>query len=94
MNLTFMEGKVLLALARSKREFVEAFCKLEQAARRYGLKVNETKVKYITKKKGGTPQRNYATFTSKTKEYLFEEVDHFEYLGTTVTADRKENAKL
>lgn len=45
-------------------------------------------------KKGGLQQRSYASFISQTKEYLFEEVDYFEYLGTTVRSDSKEEAEL
>lgn len=38
-------------MTTSKRKLAEAFCKLEQAASRCGLKVNETKTEYMATKK-------------------------------------------
>ncbi|XP_071578943.1 uncharacterized protein [Temnothorax nylanderi] len=73
-------------LARSFLELHKTFRRLEEAAGRIGLQVNEDKTKMmIMSRRGGGP-RHRANFGS----YTFENVEEFKYLSSIITSDNNE----
>lgn len=69
-------------IGRSERVVREAFSKLEIAAKKMGLTVNEGKTKYL---QTGRTQGKEKHITIH--EYKFENVTQFKYLGTIITND-------
>ena len=81
-------------ITRSKRELESVFSKLERATRRYGLKINEEKTKYLVMKEGLGKERVFGKFPTDAKVYNFEKVMSFEYLGVTVTHNNDEDKEI
>jgi hypothetical protein len=69
-------------IGRTERAVSEAFIKLEEAAKRMGLIINQDKTKYL--EAVNTPShRDFIIINS----YKFECVTDFKYLGTIITND-------
>jgi hypothetical protein len=76
-------------IRRSERAVREAFENLERTAREMGLRVNEGKTKYM---EGTTRPTNQKVL--KVKNYEFECVNEFKYLGTLVTNNNRISAEI
>lgn len=63
----------------------EEFLKIESAAVKIGLKVNESKTKYMTTSR--TERRDRIGQNVTMDQYNFERVQEFKYLGATITLD-------
>jgi hypothetical protein len=75
---------------QGKEEIEKAFSTLEKAAEGYGLRINEEQTKYPIIKQEITTDEPYSMFRTETKSYNFERVEHFDYLGVTVSDDNEE----
>jgi sorting nexin-29 len=69
-------------IGRTERAVSEAFIKLEEAAKRMGLIINQDKTKYLAAV-NTTSRRDFIIINS----YKFECVTGFKYLGTIITND-------
>ena len=81
-------------ITRSKKELEKVFFKLEMAAGRYGLKINERKTKYLVMKQALPNQQQNCQFQSSTKAYNVEQVTSFEYLGVTISNNSEEDREI
>jgi hypothetical protein len=69
-------------IGRTTRAVKEAFVNLESATKEMGLAINESKTKYMEATNNPTNTQYLSV-----KEYKFEKVTQFKYLGTLVTSD-------
>ena len=74
----------LVIVSRSIRDLKDAFIKLESAARKMGLVINEDKTKYMEIVKG---QPKFDHFSAG--HFVFQRVKEFKYLGVQITDDGK-----
>lgn len=73
----------LAILTRNKKELQECIIRLEEAAQKMGLQINEDKTKMMTwSDRDFNKSRSLKITTRKGKVYNFEEVEHYTYLGT------------
>jgi len=77
-------------LARSPKALKEIFHKLQNEATLVGLNINEDKTKYIQIKRTGTKDITHL----KIKNFDFENVENFNYLGSILNADNKMNIEI
>jgi len=74
---------------RNKKIFVEA----ENIARRLGLQVDQDKTKYMTvERENSLKKNNIGHF--KIKNYKFERVENFKYLGVILNEDNNNQTDL
>jgi len=77
-------------LARSLKALKEIFHKLQNEATLVGLNINEDKTKYTQIKRTGT---KYITHV-KIDNFVFENVENFNNLGSILNADNKMNVEI
>lgn len=82
----------IVLVTRSKHELKEIFVGLERTARKFGLIINEEKTKYMDT----TNDQKVTGFKVYThdKEYGFERVQSFNYLGVIITEKSEEKDEI
>lgn len=83
----------VLLLTRSKEELKRIFIKFEKNAKKYGLKINETKTKYMVMGNSKT-KGNLQITTEGENSYCFEQVNQSEYLGVILTNNNNEQPEI
>jgi hypothetical protein len=79
----------IVITARTKKCLIQTFEVLERESIKLGLKVNETKTKYMHL------TRNTKTIHElKTGEYKFEGISRFTYLGSVLTENNSKTAEI
>jgi hypothetical protein len=76
-------------IGRSERTVREAFTKLDKEAQLMGLKINETKTKYMEITTNPTRTEFFAV-----GNYKFEKVTEFKYLGTLITSNNNTSSEI
>lgn len=85
----------LVLLTRSKVEMERAFRNLEEAAKRYGLKINQDKTKYMELRQGLGREKEYVELKAEGGgKYKIEKVKEFEYLGAIMTNKNEEEVEI
>lgn len=85
----------LVLMTRSKEELTRIFKQLEETSKKYGLRINENKTKYMVmenNRKKGTKNLNIESKDGT--QYIIEEVDQVEYLGVTMTNNGEEGKEI
>jgi hypothetical protein len=77
-------------LARSPKALKEIFHKFQHEATPIGLNINEDKTKYIQIKRTGIKDITHLIIDN----FVFENVENFNYLGTILNADDKMNIEI
>lgn len=81
----------IAVLTRSIEELVDICKTLIRVARKTGLKINESKTKFM--QVGGYPV-NRLTIRIENEEYNFEEVQNFSYLGVSLSSTNDEEEEI
>lgn len=81
-------------ITRSIIELKKMFRSLENVSRRYGLHINEDKTKYLELLTGKETVAEKLDITSSDKNYSFQKVKNFEYLGVTMTHISDEDMEI
>lgn len=82
-------------LTRSTSELKRVFSKLVTAAQLVGLQINESKTKYMCLKSGLQSKSEFFTIRIENhKDYKFQAVDNFVYLGVTITSENNESIEI
>ena len=76
-------------IARSRAALKEAFASLERPAGEMGLRINEEKTKYLTKRESKNQQRYF-----QIKNFNFEAIQSFTYLGSLTNVNNDNSAKI
>jgi len=76
-------------IARSRTALKEAFLSLETAAGEMGLRINEKKTKYLATKESKNQQKYF-----QIKNFNFEAVKSFTYLGSLINVNNDNSAKI
>lgn len=85
----------IVLLTRSKEELQKIFTRLEQKAGEHGLHINREKTKYMEMgSKQNMPEGEIMLKGNENREYYFEIVNSFEYLGVTLTTKNNEKEEI
>lgn len=75
----------IVIVCRSKTELQDVLKRLEKAAQKLGLKINEQKTKYMNwSDRQFQRGKKFTVKTEEGRKYTFEEVDRFKYLGVVI----------
>jgi hypothetical protein len=80
-------------IGKNEIEIVKLFVEMENIARKFGLQVNQEKTKYMTVERKNSLQKNKIGHL-KIKNYKFERVASFKYLGVILTEDNNNQIDL
>ena len=75
----------IVLLGKNEIEIRQLFVEMESAARKLGLQINQEKTKYMIVERKNTLRQK--TGHLKIKNYKFERVENFKYLGVTLHED-------
>lgn len=82
-------------LTRTKTNLLQALKNLEKSAKCKGLKINETKTKYmVVERESENKQTRNLTIHTETERYSFEKVKKFSYLGVTINEKGDEKDEI
>ena len=83
----------IVLIGKNEIEIRQVFVEMENNARKLGLQINQEKTKYmIVERKNFLKQNN--TGVLKIKNYTFERVQNFKYLGAILNADNNPQTRL
>jgi hypothetical protein len=89
--LTYANGIPLIG--KNEIEIRKLFVEMENSARKFGLQINQEKTKYMILEGKNSLKKNKIRHL-KIKNYKFERVENFKYLGVILNADNNNQIDL
>ena len=83
----------IVLLGKNEIEIRQLFVEMESAARKLGLQINQEKTKYMIVERKNTLRQNKMRHL-KIKNYKFERVENFKYLGVIFHEDNNHQIHL
>jgi hypothetical protein len=80
-------------IGKNEIEIGKLFVEMENIARKFGLQINQKKTKHMTVERKNSLQKNKIGHL-KIKNYKFERVASFKYLGVTLNEDNNNQIDL
>jgi len=80
-------------LEKIEIEIRKLFVEMENIARKFGLQINQEKTKYMIVKRKNSLKKNKIV-PLKIKNYKFERVENFKYLGVILNEDNNNQIDL
>jgi len=85
LNILAFAGDIAL-IGKNEIEIRKLFVEMEDIARKFGLQINQEKTKYMIMERKNSLKQNI-TGHLKIKNYKFERVENFKYLGVILNED-------
>ena len=80
-------------IGKNEMEMRKLFVEMENIARKFGLRINQEKTKYMTVERKNSLKKNKIGYL-KIKNYKFERVENFKYLGVIFNEDNNNQTDL
>jgi len=92
LNILAFAGDIAL-IGKNEIEIRKLFVEMEDIARKFGLQINQEKTKYMIMERKNSLKKN-KTGHLKIKNYKFERVENFKYLGVILNEDNNNQIDL
>ena len=92
LNVLAFAGDIAL-IGKNEIEIRKLFVEMEDIARKFGLQINQEKTKYMIMERKNSLKQN-KTGHLKIKNYNFERVENFKYLGVILNEDNNNQIDL
>jgi hypothetical protein len=92
MNILAYADNIVL-IGKNEIEIRQLFIEMENAARKLELQINQEKIKYMILERKNTLKQNKIGHL-KIKNYKFERVENFKYLGVMLNEDNNHQIHL
>ena len=92
LNILAFAGDIAL-IGKNEIEIRKLFVEMEDIARKFGLQINQEKTKYMIMERKNSLKQNI-TGHLKIKNYNFERVENFKYLGVILNEDNNNQIDL
>jgi hypothetical protein len=80
-------------IGKNETKIRKLFVEMENIARKFGLHINQEKTKYMTLERKNSLKKNKTGYL-KIKNYKFERVENFKYLGVILNEDNNNQIDL
>ena len=83
----------IVLIGKDEIEISKPFVEMENIARKFGLQINQEKTKYMIVERKNSLKKNKIGHL-KIKNYKFERVENFKYLGVILNEDNNNQIRL